>query len=275
MTNLDAAILDVLVTAAGRDRPEHLLYHYTDFNGLKGILASHSLWATYSRTLNDGSEQRFGETVICKLLQDMVGDDIRPKIAAGMDDNSGPYRPFVTCFCKEPTLLSMWRAYSQRGGGYCLGFDSSALFDWLCRRSRLSWLLEITYGEPKGGLKDDIHTLAKLIELDPQKRLGFTIACVLATKIKHESFKEEREWRIVIQDTKSEEMEFRQGHSNIIPYIDLQQFSKEFEQLPLREVWYGPTLRSDQEIIDSINWMLEKHGYKGVAIRHYDTPYRL
>ena len=37
------------------DKPK-ILYHYTTMDGLKGIIASKSLWATKIQYLNDASE---------------------------------------------------------------------------------------------------------------------------------------------------------------------------------------------------------------------------
>src|ERR1700730_3453525 len=45
------------------------LCHYTDFGGLNGILKSKSLWATYSRTLNDGTEQLHGQRVVNAFIK--------------------------------------------------------------------------------------------------------------------------------------------------------------------------------------------------------------
>jgi hypothetical protein len=49
-----------------------VLYHYTDFAGLQGILESHTLRATYNRVLNDASEQVHAEGVLHEELQRLV-----------------------------------------------------------------------------------------------------------------------------------------------------------------------------------------------------------
>jgi hypothetical protein len=169
---LDLSILDLLVRVAGTDTPPETLYHYTDFHGLKGIIESHSLRATFSRTLNDSTEQRHGEEFVRRALQEMVDHDLRDKIAAGMKDRPDRYRSFVTCFCSDPNLLSMWRAYAYRGGGYCLGFDSSELRNLVNeqpskhKRQQFNWLFQIVY-EPETRLRDSLQELTRLIEQDP------------------------------------------------------------------------------------------------------------
>jgi len=40
--------------------PDKYLFHYTDLNGLQGILSNADLWLTDSRYLNDSEEMRHG-----------------------------------------------------------------------------------------------------------------------------------------------------------------------------------------------------------------------
>jgi hypothetical protein len=176
----------------------------------------------------------------------------------------------------------MWRAYAYRGGGYCLGFDSSELRNLVneqpskVERQRFNWLFEIVYGEPGIGLRQSLRQLANYIEQDPARSIGFSVARILASKIKHATFKEEQEWRIIVHDPTFDEMEFRQGHNYVVPYVDLQRHPEDGERLlPLRTVVCGPTLRNDTELREIVGWMLTKHGYEGVEIESCEIPYRL
>src|SRR3569623_156181 len=97
------------------------LYHYTTFDGLHGILRSDALWATFSRALNDGTEGSYGRI-------SLRNSNILPaRMDRPMGCEVGPASVFVTCFCEDPDLLSMWRSYSAQGGGFCLGFASEDL----------------------------------------------------------------------------------------------------------------------------------------------------
>jgi hypothetical protein len=97
------------------------LCHYTDFGGLKGILESGALWATYSRTLNDASEQQYGEKVIRDYLANLSGGGVADRLSMVMGPSNR--RNFASCFCESSQILSMWTTYASRGGGYCLEFD--------------------------------------------------------------------------------------------------------------------------------------------------------
>lgn len=54
------------------------IYHYTDLNGLKGIIESNSLWATNFRFLNDAAELDHGTEAFenaMSYLTDELGED--------------------------------------------------------------------------------------------------------------------------------------------------------------------------------------------------------
>jgi hypothetical protein len=256
------------------DKPPEMLYHYTDFEGFKGIVEKGTLRATQVKSLNDSTERTHGENVVAEVLKSAVGDNNRDRIVSGMIKQSDQTRWFVTCFCEQPKLLSMWRAYSDRGGGYCLGFDAHKLRRLLPLRDsedNFNWLFKMIYGLCTTELTQVLNWIANGIDKDPDDTLGFMCAHILAGKIKHEAFKEEQEWRIIVQCLKSEAINFRQGHATIIPYVELQQA----QGLPLKEVFYGPTLRDNRDLRKTIELMLLKYGYGDVKVESCGIPYRL
>ena len=98
----------------------------------------------------------------------------------------------------------------------------------------------------------------------------------MALRIKHPAFREENERRIVIRDPPVSALKFRAGHANIKPYIELCPAAADgSKRLPLRKVVFGPTLRSDEALIDTIGMMLERHGYPGVSVEPSGIPFRL
>jgi Protein of unknown function (DUF2971) len=132
--------------------PQHL-YHYTDANGLNGILSSETLWATHVGYLNDSREVLHGAAKTAKYIDKiwadiekapeqypdnfnaikLLFDDIREKFPAliepMMNRHAGMY---VTCFCKDGDLLSQWRGYGG-DGGYAIKFDAAKLRESLKR----------------------------------------------------------------------------------------------------------------------------------------------
>jgi len=146
------------------------LYHYTNWDGLLGILKSKSLWATHYRFLNDSSEFTFFGNRLISLLEGVVDDEYErlrgKKSRAGR--RSGPsadpnsfatnfvnilvsshYKVterevYIASFCGEHKespyvqdngLLSQWRAYGP-GGGFALVFDTRKLWDLLALEAK-------------------------------------------------------------------------------------------------------------------------------------------
>ena len=243
-----------------------LLYHYTDFDGLLGILSSHSLRATFSETLNDGSEWVYGKEVLksnSKAIPDSVRDALTPPSGIVMPP---PTSMFVTCFCEEPNLLSMWRSYTIHGGGFSLGFEgtklSSLQIDDLSVGSYAARLVKVYYGKI---LPDPLLALLEGGQLYAE--------WVLENMIKDDAFKEEREWRIIVPDPPVSSMSFHRGHENIKASVHVK--NPGGLPLPLKKLLYGPTLRDDDATKKTLTWMLEKYGYRDVIPEPSGIPYRL
>ncbi|MDP3013182.1 MAG: hypothetical protein Q8M92_02985, partial [Candidatus Subteraquimicrobiales bacterium] len=49
--------------------PPKIVYHYTDINGLLGIIDSGCIWATHVSRLNDSSEYHHGIKVVRDFVQ--------------------------------------------------------------------------------------------------------------------------------------------------------------------------------------------------------------
>jgi hypothetical protein len=180
-----------------------------------------------------------------------------------------PKAIFVTCFCEESNLLSMWRSYTGHGGGFCLGFDGSELSrlqrDDLKVGSFAARLVKIYYGEKPP------PQMEQLLELG-----GHSMAeWVLENMIKHQGFREEKEWRIIVPDPPASLMSFHGGNASIKASVQLRNHYRD-GKLPLKEIVYGPTLRNDTAPARTLSWMLDKYGYDdGVAVKASEIPYRL
>lgn len=144
------------------------LYHYTDLNGLKGILSTNTLWATHFAHLNDRAEMQALRQPMIEVLQSGVVSRVRQRFlnrhawrairrttdierevsifvgaVFGTSFEPGPPEPmaesYITSFCTHPPgsyesqngLLSQWRAYGERNGRFCLVFDTGKMVSLL------------------------------------------------------------------------------------------------------------------------------------------------
>jgi hypothetical protein len=106
------------------------LYHYTDGNGLKGILASGQVWFTDYRHLNDPSELTHGIDMardVARLLGNGADGRVRLFLENFADlfthrnfDTTLEF--FIASFSRARDDLGQWRAYSGDGRGFAIGF---------------------------------------------------------------------------------------------------------------------------------------------------------
>lgn len=133
--------------------PKADAYHYTDAQGLLGILSTGRLRLTDLQYLNDVQELS-GVHAVAAALQTQAGGmlssiDVEAPDAAdtvgrisravhmeliaraytdlSQRRRSQRARAFVACFCKRGDLLSQWRGYAAEGAGYAIGFSWNAL----------------------------------------------------------------------------------------------------------------------------------------------------
>jgi hypothetical protein len=192
-----------------RTRPEpETLYHYTDGEGLLGIITSGTMWATHSAYLNDASEFQYAvrllKDVIMKTTAEAEPDTwealCRDYFALSdvEQEHQSPERTqsFVACFSEERDRLSQWRGYGKSIGGYGLGLPFKHLdalerrindsqvrkdFDDLRITVRLGpceyqpdvqmELLKGAFNEILGSLKEKRPAPDTRVDPDPMKRL--------------------------------------------------------------------------------------------------------
>jgi hypothetical protein len=251
----------------GDEQYPELLYHYTSFDGLKGILGSDSLRATFSECLNDASERMYAREVIERHLDTPVIEE--PEIPAWAKNPSAKMPPesmFITCFCDDRDNLNMWRSYTQQAGGFALGFQALALAN-LHPNGRLNVygprLVKVHYG--------DHLTPDMLRALNSEMRSS--MRWIFENVIKHPAFKDEKEWRLYLPDPPVEAMSFCGGNATIKPFVSMKHPNG--IKLPLRRLVYGPTLRDDQALRTTLTWILKKNGYENVEVVPSEIPYRL
>ncbi|MGK0250111.1 MAG: hypothetical protein ACI910_002879 [Oleispira sp.] len=108
-----------------------MLYHYTNFQGLLGILSGKSIWASHFEYLNDSSEYRqaigFAKTYFGNIYME---DDYLAAFGWTVRDaleNMKKHDVYVASFSEKKDLLSQWRGYCPQGGDVCIGLDRTAI----------------------------------------------------------------------------------------------------------------------------------------------------
>lgn len=101
------------------------IYHYTNFDGLVGIIGSRKLRYTDYRYLNDPTEIIYGQNLICEsILRSGIENkyELEKKLRRLLKQINKDNYLYVACFSHDDDKLSLWRYYANNGTGFAIGF---------------------------------------------------------------------------------------------------------------------------------------------------------
>ncbi len=257
------------------------LFHYTTLDGLMGILNSRSLWCSHIRTLNDPSELQYGKSLMISQIDKYLKNikekeiiDLLEHLKLSINGFEFQFHAFVGCFCEKDNLLSQWRNYSDKGGGYNLGLKFNSNINYSHYEENLDntshvILRKIIYSPAVQayniktcldyiitGSKDTFKWFKKngrdipadwgIIAANEAINILFDIIL----SYKDEVFSEEKEWRIIkaVRDDKRPDLyKFRNSKNRLIPYIDTHIFERIDGSpfFPIESITYGPLLEKE------------------------------
>ena len=206
-----------------------MLFHYTSINALKGILCNPTsdqglcFWATRFDCFGDNQEYKLGIDAIKRLLprlEERLQPDRRIAHSFEYDEilkNITLPLPYVVSFTNTNNSEFMWENYAEHGKGIVLALDDSQRIvneytKHLFLRS--CWYNgELTDEELYKEIENEYFNAAFDLLGGPLKTFAFTILAVfpqlfvsmigryllsyVAPRIKGESFKDEKETRII------------------------------------------------------------------------------
>jgi hypothetical protein len=263
------------------------LSHYTNVAGLTGIIDSGCLWASNVSFLNDRSElvHALGaaRAAILKISSDAAVSKWSETLNHVVDHLESGELPdtYAVCFCQDDDNLSQWRGYTGGEQGVAMTFDYQLLSRTFrkqkARLHRVTYAKVSTPSRLRDALKGELADMAEIDELlgessaEQQYDDIFRRVSGLLPKFKHLGFRDEREWRLVVQRAVPEdELCFRTRGDKVVPYIKL---SPPTGKLPLVSIRVGPG--HDQELTArSLSRFLSAKGYGSVNMRRSDIPFR-
>lgn len=275
--------------------PPSILYHYTRQQGLLGIIGNKEIWASHTQYLNDEREFRHALDLVKKELSEMKKEAATfgpagkclASMQAALSSRIEGINVCVCSFSERGDVLSQWRAYGGGASGFAIGFSGQFLREM---SKEYGWLVPVIYDEREQ--RSLVRTLLQdvleenLISSDQESPLlggGNLIAYLnrYAPILKHKSFEEEREWRIITKPIMCMDAHFgyRPGGSMLIPYFRLPLSTE--KSLGIQEVIVGPTPHPDQSR-QSVRGLLMKHDIHAwgrlqqpaVTVRCSEVPYR-
>lgn len=261
------------------------LFHYTTSDGLKGILENQTMRCSHFHYFDDPAEWKYGEIIVTSKIDSIMEKEKESKIYNLLDTvktfiksiSSNLYDIYLACFCASDNLPSQWRRYSNKGGGYCLGFqfDSATNFTYDIDKIpnlKLAGLRKVIYDfKLQNELID--FALSKLIEtaeliINQPSRSEYKsdpsifsqIAMYFANRLvetiismKSHVYEKEQEWRLIIFKSSftasdiPKEVEFREKNGELIPYIPVKIYNDENgKSFPIKSIRIGPGLDEEK-----------------------------
>jgi hypothetical protein len=270
--------------------PPPTLFHYTTSAGLLGIIDKKEIWASHTQYLNDQREFQHAVSIIeeeiasMKKMAEYDQHQIALEQMTSVLKDSGSMNVCVCSFSEEGDVLSQWRAYGG-DSGFSVGFSGPFLRN--VSESRRFWLVKCIYEEVEQ--RSWMRTLlTDVLNENTQKELdggddkdpripGGNLAAYLnryAPILKHKSFAEEKEWRIISRPLPStrDGFDFRAGRSMLVPYFKIP-LSTDTQPFQIEEIVIGPTPHSKQSR-RSLQSLVKKHALNHTKIRNTGAPFR-
>ncbi|WP_280267470.1 DUF2971 domain-containing protein [Nocardia wallacei] len=209
------------------------------------------------------------------------------KGVSGMGTNlESKLAPFVTCLSRSRDQLSQWRGYAN--GGYALAFDHGALESSLTqvdtdnnpiepqpplKLSKVAYLEEQIYEQVKDMVQGRMEGTAEEVKAkgdakaSESARQFFDHIVDIVSTLKHRTFNEEHEYRIV---ARCHETFYTESALGLIPRTSIR-----FDKRALSEVIVGPGAFSDLRKASIERWLEEHRSeYGDVQLTPSRVPYR-
>ena len=266
------------------------LFHYTDLDGIAGILASRSLWLSKVSTLNDTSEVNLAVHHFRALAEDATkrAPNAEGKLLAFAAEQLEHVRRTNICvgsFCEEPDSLSQWRFYGNDGRGIAIGFDSRELARMAqehdVRLVRCVYdpeeHLEITR-DLAGLLLDAYRSTRPDNDREVRELVTRFVSTFLliAPVIKDHHFGLEREWRLVSMPRAPDDRRITAlltGNVASVKFVMPLTREGESESRIISSLVVGPTL-DPENIADAVDVLARHSGFRIPDVRFSRIPYR-
>ncbi len=263
------------------------LYHYTDKKGLLGIIKNRSIWASHILFQNDMNELIYGKGIFYNYIRDNFAKIFINYSNTLVDDVEGWISffnnpVFTISFSEDKASLNQFRSYAKTKSGFSIGFNVNKIRESFNGTNTRCRLKKCIYS-----LDDQYKFVEKIIEeCIKEKCIGnklnddfvsYLAAHIVSnsTVIKHSSFSEEKEWRLIFDylNPIRDKYHFREGESFIVPYLEI---NIKLEDV-LGEIIIGPTPHDElavyavRELLGSLKLFdseIEKKIY------YSDLPYR-
>lgn len=201
-------------------KPPPVLYQYTRWTGVEGMIKSGVVWATHFESLNDREEVWYAKSMLIHLAKALdeipvertrTGVPLAQCAVRALELPPGLKYACVASFSEEPDSLNQWVSYADHGAGFCVGvaskqFEAVVKFANQERQHGVTWSLRRVVYEPCDQTTALLDVLAKATVCDvPTSGHDDCGRCdaiaegfgSVALTLKDPHWHAEREWRLI------------------------------------------------------------------------------
>lgn len=247
--------IEFLHVAPESDLPD-TVYHYTSAAGLFGILKNKAIYFSDRNFLNDRTEIIHGrktaiESIERKTTEDdqSTSDHLIEKTCELINYDDGA-RQFFFSMSERGDDLSQWRGYANEGDGYSIGFDAKAIRAASVGGSAMFGFNRVSYSRTQFSRLVTKISKQFLDNFDDTSDVDDVAGCLSAAVdgaacyYKHNSFRYEREWRMVsFVYPNYGEVAVRESNGRITPFLEIPLKTNNYE-IPIKEIGIGPSVRN-------------------------------
>lgn len=193
-----------------------ILYHYTDFQAVDGILGQAQLRVNNVLRMNDSAEMRHFMNRLCSAVAQRLEDDGDSGRADQVrllfrEELKKEYSAFAACFSFHRDDAAQWERYGNRGRGVCIAFRR----EYLEKMATGALSLQMVFYRNDLDGHPMVEKFCRLIRegADPageEVRRAMCDAWACSVSFKHPSFSSEYEMRLVVSP-------FEKGGLNVEP----------------------------------------------------------
>lgn len=274
------------------------LYHYCSPETFLIICQTKRLRYSDLNGMNDFLERRWGLDMFSRTAASFVthmGELFIKTMVEAVEAYGAIVCPLAVCFSKDGDVLSQWRAYSQDGSGYAIGFDAKKIVRMPARTVNVEYDGEVQLNEIRQHIQSLFDEFGHA-DIENEHKDAFRTACShFASDLaayKNPAFKEENEVRqlhvishslhgghIKLEDFGGfafdkphviQPISFSMKRGIPVPYLDID-FSDGGALNPISEVIIGPR-NSAPDL--AVMRMLETLNIPGVIVRKSTASYQ-
>jgi hypothetical protein len=260
--------------------------HYTNLQGLIGIVENNELWLSDHRFVNDELEYQYGKQLTISVISEMANSEGDSEFSGFLQrllesiQEPSSQGVYIGSMSFSPDKLDQWKGYGNSSESICIKFAGDFEL-WNAGNSHPTHIRQqrVIYDECKQ--KDLISAIIQIFKEHFGKFRQFPypflkdLTWLIESQFilfKHPEYASENELRLTIAnlnhilDTKKPKHRVAKGM--VIPYISTKYISKdanpELKRLPIKEIIVSPTSRND--LLESVRVFVANMGYTDVQV---------